>query len=92
MFSIPSEKNANITPTFKKRHRVCKDNFSPVSILIVSKKSGKLSSKQIVMYMDKFFSKYQCGFSKGYGQQLFFWQCIKNGSKQWIMEMYLEVL
>lgn len=72
MFSIPSEKNANITPTFKKRHRARKDNFSPVSILIVSKKSGKLSSKQIVMYMDKFFSKYECGLAKDTVSSYFF--------------------
>ena len=60
-------KNANITPVFKKVFRGSKDNYRPVSILpIISKIFEKLLSKQIIIYMDKFLSKYQCGFRKGY--------------------------
>ena len=59
-------KNANITPVFKKGFRGSKDNYPPVSILpIISKIFEKLLSKQIITYMDKFLSKYQCGFRKG---------------------------
>ena len=55
-------KNANITPVFKKGFRGSKDNYRPVSILpIISKIFEKLLSKQIIIYMDKFLSKYQCG-------------------------------
>ena len=60
-------KNAKITPFFKKGFRGSKDNYRPVSILpIISKIFEKLLSKQIIIYMDKFLSKYQCGFRKGY--------------------------
>ena len=63
-------KNANITPVFKKGFRGSKDNYRPVSILpIISKIFEKLLSKQIIIYMDKFLSKYQCGFRKGYNAQ-----------------------
>ena len=60
-------KNANITLAFKKDFRLSKDKYRPVSILpIISKIFEKLRSKQIIIYMDKFLSKYQCGFRKGY--------------------------
>ena len=63
-------KKANITPVFKKGFRGSKDNYRPVSILpIISKIFEKLIEKQIVIYMDKFLSKYQCGFRKGHDAQ-----------------------
>ena len=49
-------KNANITPVFKKGFRGSKDNYRPVSILPII--FEKLQSKQIIIYMDKFLSKY----------------------------------
>ena len=60
-------KNANITPVFKKGLRGSKDNYRPVSSIlpIISKIFQKLLSKQKIIYMDKFLSKYQCGFRKG---------------------------
>ena len=40
-------------------------NYRPVSILkIISKICDKLLSKQIIIYMDQFFPKYQCRFRK----------------------------
>ena len=60
-------KNANITPAFQKGFRGSKDNYRPVSILPII--FEKLQSKQIIIYMDKFLSKYQCGFRKGYNAQ-----------------------
>ena len=63
-------KNSNIKPVFKQGFRGSKDNYRPVSILlIISKIFEKLLSKQIIIYMDKFLSKYQCGFRKGYNAQ-----------------------
>ena len=63
-------KDANITPVFKKGFRGSKDNYRPVSILqIISKMFKKLLSKQIIIYTDKFLSKYQCGFRKEYNVQ-----------------------
>ena len=62
-------KTANITLVYK-CFRGSKDNYRPVSILpIISKIFEKLLSKQIIIYMDKFLSKYQCGFRKGYNAQ-----------------------
>ena len=63
-------KNANITSAFKKGFRGSKHNYLPVSILpIISKIFEKLLSKQIIIYMDKFLSKYQRGFRKGNNAQ-----------------------
>ena len=60
-------KNANITPVFKEGFRGSKDNHRPVSILsIISKIFEKLLLKQIIIYMEKFLSKYQSGFRKEY--------------------------
>ena len=55
-------KNANITSAFKKGFRGSKNNYQPVSILETI--SEKLLSKQIIIYMGRFFSKYQCEFRK----------------------------
>ena len=63
-------KNANITPVFKKCFRGSKDNYRPVSILpIISKIFEKILSKQIIICIQKFLPKYQCGFRKGYNAQ-----------------------
>ena len=66
-------KQANITPVYKKGERECKNNYRPVSILSnVSKIFERIMFRQISNYMDSFFSKYQCGFRKGYSTQ----QCL----------------
>ena len=73
-------KQANITPVFKKGERDYKHNYRPVSILSnVSKIFERIIFRQISNYMDSFFSKYQCGFRKG------FCPCLKNGNVLWIM-------
>ena len=66
-------KQANITPVYKKGERECKNNYRPASILSnVSKIFERIMFRQISNYMNSFFSKYQCGFSKGYSTQ----QCL----------------
>ena len=66
-------KQANITPVFKKGERECKNNYRPVCILSnVSKIFESIILRQISNYMDSFFSKFQCGFRKGYSTQ----QCL----------------
>ena len=72
-------KNADITPVFKKGFRGSKDNYRPVSILPII--FEKLQSKQIIIYMDKFLSKYQCGFRKGYNAQHCFLAMIEKWKK-----------
>ena len=63
-------KFADITPVHKKGSRFEKNNYRPVSILpVLSKVFEKCLYKQISSYFDNIFSKYQCGFSKGFGAQ-----------------------
>ena len=64
---------------FLKGFRGSKDNYQPVSILpIISKIFEKLLSKQIITYMDKYLSKYQCGFRKEYNAQHYLLAMIDN--------------
>ena len=47
-----------------------KDNYRPVCIPpVISKIFEKLLCKQITMFMDPLFSKFQCGFRQDYGTQ-----------------------
>ena len=55
---------------FEKGFRGSKDNYRPVSIIpVIPTIFEKLLSKQIITYMDKFLSKYQCGVEKGYNAE-----------------------
>ena len=73
-------KQANITPVFKKGERDCKNNNRPVSNLSnVSNIFERIIFRQISNYMDFFFSKYQCGFRKGYSTQ----QCLLSMLEKW---------
>ena len=66
-------KYANIIPVYKKGSRSLKDNYRPISILPnVSKVYERVMFKQMAKFMDKYFSKFQCGFRKGYNTQ----QCL----------------
>ena len=63
-------KRANITPVFKKGYKGSKDSYRPVSILpVISEIFEKLLCKQITVFIGLLLSKFQCGFSKGYGAQ-----------------------
>ena len=66
MFKFP-----DITPVYKKGSRFKKKkNYRPVSILpVLSKVFEKCLYKQISSYFDDIFSKYQCGFRKGFSAQ-----------------------
>ena len=58
-------KLANISPVFKKKDPLKKENYRPVSILsAISKISERLMQKQIVGYMENFLSHYLCGYRK----------------------------
>ena len=60
---------ANVIPVFKKGSKSSKYNYRPISTLKdVSKIFGSIMFKQIGAFMDSFFSKFQCGFRKGYGK------------------------
>ena len=58
---------------FFKGSKNSKDNYRPISILKkLSKVLENIMYKQMDTFMDKYFSKFQCGFRKGYSTQ----QCL----------------
>ena len=63
-------KQAHITPAYKKGKKDVKGNYRPVSILPnLSKVFEKLMFKQMSQFFQNIFSKYQCGFRKGFSIQ-----------------------
>ena len=73
-------KLANVIPVFKKDSKNSKDNYRPISILKnISKVYERILFKQIGTFMDNFFSKFQCGFRKGYSTQ----QCLLALIEKW---------
>ena len=62
--------NATITPNFKKKDRVNVENYRAVSIFLnLSKVYERRMYIQIYKYLNKIFSKSQCGFCQGYSAQ-----------------------
>ena len=73
-------KLADIAPAHKKGKKDMKDNYRPVSILPnLSKIFVKLMFKEMSQFFDKIFSKYQCGFRKGFSTQ----QCLLAMLEKW---------
>ena len=73
-------KLADITRAHKKGKKDMKDNYRPVSILPnLSKMFEKLMFKEMPQFFDKIFSKYQCGFRKGFSTQ----QCLLAMLEKW---------
>ena len=63
-------KNADVTPAYKKDSRNDKSNYRPISILPnLSKIYENILNKQMTLYFEKKFSKYQTGFRKGLSAQ-----------------------
>ena len=57
-------------PIYKKDSKCSKENYRPISILSnLSKIFKRFLFKQIAQFMDPHFSKFQCGFRKGYSVQ-----------------------
>ena len=78
-------KHANIIPAFKKGSKNIKDNYRPISILKnISKVYERIMFKQIGEYMDPFFSKFLCGFRKGFSTQ----QCLIAFIEKWKSAVY----
>ena len=75
-----SLKAANITPVFKKDSRTEKTNYRPISILPnLSKIYERLIYNQLSRYLETFFSKFQCGFRKGFSAQ----DCLLVMTEKW---------
>ena len=63
-------KEADIVPVHKKKSKLSKENQRPISILPnISKVYEICLYDQISKCFDNIFSKYQCGFRKGYSRQ-----------------------
>ena len=63
-------KRANITPLYKKKDKLNKDNYRSVNLLpILSKIFEKVLFNQIYEYMTTFFHSYLTGFRKGHSCQ-----------------------
>ena len=65
-----SMKYADVIPIHKKDDKTDKENYRPISILPnLSKVYERLMYNQIYPYFDTLFSKFQCGFRKGFNSQ-----------------------
>ena len=63
-------KLANITPVHKKDSKSKKDHHWSISVLPnISKIYERFFFKQLSEYFEQFFSKYQCGYRKGFSAQ-----------------------
>ena len=63
-------KVADITPLHKKLETINKENYRPVSLLpVVSKIFERIMLKQMKPFIEKFLSKWLCGYRKGYNAQ-----------------------
>ena len=63
-------KEANVIPVYKKKSKLSKENYRPISILPnFSKVDERCLYDQISKYFETRFSKFQCGFRKGYSAQ-----------------------
>ena len=66
-------KHADISPLYKKGKKDVKGNYRPVRILPnLSKIFEKFMFEQMSQFFENIFSKYQCGFWKGFSTQ----QCL----------------
>ena len=73
-------KYADVTPIHKKDDKTDKTNYRPVSIFPnLSKVCEKLMHNQISLYFDSVFSKFQCGFRKGFNAQ----HCLLTMVEKW---------
>ena len=67
-----TQKLADVTPLHKKCRKELKDDNRSVSILLTLSKIFEITmfdNVQISVFFDYSFSKYQCGFRKGYNTQ-----------------------
>ena len=73
-------KYADVTPVFKKDDKSDKSNYRPISILPnLSKVYKQIIQNQIYPFLKKNFSKYQCGFRKGFSAQ----NCLAAMIEKW---------
>ena len=75
-------KLADITPIFKKKNRLHKAKYRPVSVLpCISKVFEKLMQKQISGSTSNYLSPYLCGYRKGFSSQQALLSLFENWKK-----------
>ena len=75
-----SLKCADITPIFKKDDNSAETNYRPISVLPnLNKTYQRFMQNQMYSYLNQIFSKYQCGFRKGYNAQ----HCLMAMIEKW---------
>ena len=63
-------KEADVIPVYKKKSKLSKENYRPISSLPnISKVYERCLYDQISIYFETIFSKFQRGFRKGYSAQ-----------------------
>ena len=63
-------KEVDVIPVYKKKSKLSKENYKPISNLPnISKVYERCLYDQISKYFETRFSKFQCGFRKGYSAQ-----------------------
>ena len=73
-------KETDIIPAHKKKSKLSKANYRPVSILLnISKVYERCLHDQISKYSETGFSKFQCGFRKVYSAQ----HCLLGMNEKW---------
>ena len=73
-------KEADIVPVHKKKSKLSKENYRPISILPnISKVYERCLYDQMPEFFDNIFSEYQCGFRKGYSAQ----HCLLVMTEKW---------
>ena len=83
--NFPSHlKNATKSPIFKNKGRSNFENYRPVGILPnLSKVCERCMYIQVYEYLNKIFSKWQCGFRQGYSAQHCFLLMVEKW-RQWL--------
>ena len=77
-----SLKPANISPIHKNYSKPLGKNYRPVQIF--ENYMGDLF-QQMSEYFEPYFSKFHCSFRKGFSSV--FWQCLKSGNRQLIIQI-----
>ena len=78
--NLPTNSNKQTSYPHIKKSELFKKNYRPVSILAnVSKIYERCLYDQIATYFEHIFSRYQCGFRKGYSAQ----QCLLAMIEKW---------
>ena len=77
-------KYADVMPVFKKDDKSDKSNYQSISIpLTFSKAYERIMQNHIYPYLNKIFSKYQCGFRKGFSVQ----HCLIATVEKWCQSL-----